>query len=108
MGYFVCFPGSGGGGLEKIRSRQCDGLSPASIYLLYSRSSSLPNVVDTFICTFCFRAALMIGLKPSGDRLMWNRWDVELRRFAKAGSVAVSFCNLSVPVPPLPHSSHPL
>lgn len=39
-----------------------------------AEACSLPNVVDAFICTFCFRAALMIGLKPSGERLMWNRW----------------------------------
>lgn len=109
MDYFVCFLGSLGLGLEKNKVQELllwDGLSPASIYLLCSRSLSLPNVVDAFICTF--RAALMIGLKPSGHRLMWNRWMVQLRRFAKAGSIAVSFCNLSVLVPPVPHSSRPL
>lgn len=73
----VCLLGNGGVGLGKSKVQElllCDRLSPVSIYLLYSRSLSLPNVVDAFICTFCFRAALMIGLKPSGDRLMWNRW----------------------------------
>jgi len=77
LDYFLCLLGSDGVGLEKIRPRSCCcvmGFPPASIYLLYSRSLCSPNVVDTFICTFCFRAALMIELKPSGDRLMWNRW----------------------------------
>lgn len=77
MDCFVCFLGNGGVGLGKNKVQElllCDRLSPVSIYLLYSRSLSLPNVVDAFICTFCFRAALMIGLKPSRDRLMWNRW----------------------------------
>ncbi|XP_023776228.1 dynein heavy chain 11, axonemal-like [Cyanistes caeruleus] len=37
-----------------------------------------------------------------------EQMDVQLRRFAKAGSTAAYFCNLSVSVPPLPHSSHPL
>ncbi|XP_068065252.1 dynein axonemal heavy chain 11 isoform X5 [Anomalospiza imberbis] len=37
-----------------------------------------------------------------------EQMDVQLRRFAKAGYTAIYFCNLSVSVPPLPHSSHPL
>ncbi|XP_039565937.1 dynein heavy chain 11, axonemal [Passer montanus] len=37
-----------------------------------------------------------------------EQMDVQLRRFAKAGPTAIYLCNLSVSVPPLPHSSHPL
>lgn len=75
MDYFVRLLGSGGVGLEKNKVQELllsNGLSSASICLFGSRSLSLPKVVDTFICIF--RAALVIGLKSSGDRLMWNRW----------------------------------
>lgn len=61
MDYFVCFLDSGDVELENMRSRShfsVMSFPPVSIYLLYSRSLSLPNVVDTFICTFYFRAAL--------------------------------------------------
>lgn len=76
MNYFVCSVGCSGIGMDKNKVGElllCGGLSLPSISL-WCGSLSIPNAVDTFICTFCSRAALMIGLKPSGDRLMWNRW----------------------------------
>lgn len=83
-----------------------DWLYPASIYLLCSRRLSLPNV-DTYLC-FLLQNSIDDWAKTQWRQINVEQMDMELRSFAKAGSIAVSFCNLSVFVPPHSHSSLPL
>lgn len=61
-----------------------------------------------FYLYFLFQSSIDDWTETQWREINVEQMDVQLRKFAKAGSTAIYFCNLSVSVPPLPHSSHPL